>query len=422
MAKFLTVLVVLLVVVALAQIARVYELSSELRKRREEDIPDADNRINAKLWLVFMVSLYGFFLWMIFAYKDDMTLFQLPASAHGVAVDNLYAFNWIILFTVFFLVQSVLFYFASKYYRRKGVKAHFFPHDNRLELVWTIIPSIVLAIIIIYGLTIWNRITDEAAEGALTVELYSRQFDWTARYPGPDGKLGASDYRLTSTTNPLGLVTARTIDEKIGEIKIEVAELRERLATEVLPDNAVEEMEDKIARLSRHRVNIMKLKEEPFDSLLNFADDDILVKGEFMVPKGREVKFVMRSQDVIHSAYMPHFRAQMNAVPGMATTMRVTPTVTTDSMRLVRENPEFNYLLLCNKVCGAAHYNMQMDIIVDEPTAFDQWLTQQKPFYSPEAPPAQEEELDEQPVDEGMEPEGEMAAEEAGETIAEKQN
>lgn len=415
MAKFLTVLVVLLVVVALAQIARVYELSSELRNRREEDIPDADNRINAKLFLVFMVALFGFFIWMIFAYKDHMALFQLPASEHGVAVDNLYAFNWIILLIVFFLVQTVLFYFASRYYRKKGVKAHFFPHDNRLELVWTVIPSIVLAIIIIYGLTIWNRITDEASEGAVVVELYSKQFDWTARYPGPDGKLGASDYRLTSATNPLGLVSPRTIDEKMIEFKEQIASLREELETKVLPDNRVEEIEDKIARKSRHIAGILKLKEEPYDSLMNFANDDILVKGEFMLPKGREVKFVMRSQDVIHSAYMPHFRAQMNTVPGMTTTMKFTPSVTTDSMRLALQNPEFNYLLLCNKVCGAAHYNMQMDVIVDEPTAFEQWLSQQKPFYQAESS------VEESAAEEGS---GEEQAieEDEEETIAEKQN
>lgn len=392
MTKFLIVLIVLLVVVALAQIARVYELSSELRKRREEDVPDADNRINAKLFLVFMVAFYAFFIWLIVAYKDHMTMFQLPASEHGVGIDNLYMFNWVILIIAFFLVQTVLFWFASKYYRKKGVKAHFFPHDNRLELIWTVIPSIVLAVIIIYGLTIWNRITEDASEDALVIEIYSRQFDWTARYPGPDGKLGASDYRLISATNPLGLVTHRTIAEKMEEMETESAALQDRINNEVLPDSKVDELQDRIDRMSRHRTNLFKLLEAPYDTLLNFADDDILVKGEFVLPKNREVKFLFRSQDVIHSAYMPHFRAQMNTVPGMTTTLKMTPTVTTDSMRTVRENPEFNYLLLCNKVCGAAHYNMQMDIIVEEEGAFEQWLGQQAPFYQPEAEAKEEEE------------------------------
>lgn len=417
MEKFLIVLVVLLVVVALAQIARVYELSSELRKRREEDIPDADNRFNAKMFLVFMAALYVFFIWLILAYKEHLVLFQLSGSEEGVAIDNLYQFNWIILLFVFFIVQTILFYFASKYYRKKGVKAHFFPHDNRLELVWTVIPSIILAVIIIYGLTIWNRITDEASEDAVVIELYSRQFDWTARYPGPDGRLGATDYRLIASQNPLGLITPRTVEDKMVEYDGQLAELREAMETEIMPDSRVAEMEDQIARISRHKANIMKLTEAPYDSLLNFADDDILVRGEFMLPKDREVKFLFRAQEVIHSAYMPHFRAQMNTVPGMVTTLKFTPSVTTDSMRIVRGDPEFNYLLLCNKVCGAAHYNMQMDIIVDEEPAFEQWLSEQTPFYQEE--PGDQNIEDTTPDED---PEGIGAVDGEEEKIAEKQN
>jgi cytochrome c oxidase subunit 2 len=381
MGKFLIVLIVLLVVVALAQIARVHELTSELRKRREEDIPDADNRLNAKMWIAFMVSLYAFFIWLIVEYKDQVVLFQLPASEHGVAIDNLYMFNWIIVLMVFFLVNSMLFIFAAKYYRKKGVKAVYFPHDNKLELLWTIVPTIVLAVIIIYGLTIWNRITDEPSEDALTIELYSKQFDWTARYPGPDGKLGASDYRLISGTNPLGLITKNTITEKLAELADEIVVLNETIKTAVVPKSQMNEMEEKVGRLSRQRANIFKLLEAPYDSLLNFADDDILVKGEFYLPKGREINFLFRSQDVIHSAYMPHLRAQMNTVPGMTTSFKLTPTVTTDEMKTELNNPDFNYILMCNKVCGAAHYNMQMAIIVEEQAGFDQWLAGQKPFY-----------------------------------------
>ncbi len=391
MAKFLTVLIVLLVVVALAQIARVYELSTELRNRREEDIPDADNRFNAKFFLVFMVALFIFFIWLIVAYKDDLALFQLPATEHGVAIDNLYFFNWIIILLVFFSVQTMLFYFASKYYRKKGVKAFFFPHDNRLELVWTVIPSIVLAIIIIYGLTIWNRITSEASDEAVLVELYSRQFDWTARYPGPDGKLGATDYRLISASNPLGIVTPTTIEEKLAEMDQTIQELRESIENHVLADSRVKEMQERVDRLVRHSLNINKLNEAPYDTLLNYGEDDILVRGEFMIPRDREVKVVMRSQDVIHSAFIPHFRAQMNTVPGMVTTMKFTPTVTTDSMRLVLNNPDFNFVLMCNKVCGAAHYNMQMDIIVDEEDVFEKWISEQKPFFQSAEEEVQEE-------------------------------
>ena len=133
---------------------------------------------------------------------------------------------------------------------------------------------------------------------------------------------------------------------------------------------------------------------------LDYADpkgsDDIVVRGEFHIPKGKQIDFKLGSRDVLHSAYMPHFRAQMNCVPGMETSLHYIPTITTEEMRrdpqviqnvkevneiLAREGKEpyeFNYLLLCNKICGNSHYNMQMNIVVDEPEQFEAWLSKQK--------------------------------------------
>ena len=108
--------------------------------------------------------------------------------------------------------------------------------------------------------------------------------------------------------------------------------------------------------------------------------DDQIVKGEFHLPVGREVEFVFRSRDVIHSAYMPQFRAQMNTVPGVPTRFKMTPTITTDSMRTVLEDPDFDYVLLCNKVCGASHFNMQMKLVIDTKEEFEAWLSEQDEF------------------------------------------
>jgi len=129
----------------------------------------------------------------------------------------------------------------------------------------------------------------------------------------------------------------------------------------------------------------------------------VIVK-ELHLPVGRKVNFFMRSQDVLHSAYMPHFRAQMNCVPGMVTQFSFTPSVTTEEMRLQPEivdkvkrtnalraaraaegDPnsepwEFDYVLLCNKICGKSHYNMQMKIIVESEEDFNKWLKEQKTF------------------------------------------
>ena len=151
----------------------------------------------------------------------------------------------------------------------------------------------------------------------------------------------------------------------------------------VLSNAAAEAKEDKVHRLKRHRQRIMEVK--PFDYEGGVAAwvagaDDKIMKGEFHLPVGREVEFVFRSRDVIHSAYMPHFRAQMNTVPGVPTRFKMTPTITTDSMRMVLEDPDFNYILLCNKVCGAAHFNMQMKVIVESEEEYNAWLESQEEF------------------------------------------
>ena len=151
----------------------------------------------------------------------------------------------------------------------------------------------------------------------------------------------------------------------------------------ILTEAAYEAKEDKLYRLKRHRTRIMEIGEFNFDGELSAWDagrDDRIVKGEFHLPLGREVEFVFRSRDVIHSAYMPQFRAQMNTVPGVPTRFKMTPTITTDSMRTVLEDPDFDYVLLCNKVCGASHFNMQMKLVIDTKEEFEAWLSEQDEF------------------------------------------
>lgn len=387
MLKLLILLVVVLGIIAVIQLARVYELTAVLRKKKEEEISYADNRLNAFLMLAFMVAFFVSFIWLLIRYGD-----YLPpaASAHGEGVDTLMKFNMIIIIAVFFLVNGLLFYFAYKYYYRKDRKAKFFPHDNRLELVWTVIPSIVLAVIIIYGLITWNEITDDASEDAIRVELYSKQFDWTARYPGNDNQFGEVNYNLISGTNPLGMVTLETMEEKTAEIEAELAALRIQLEEEssFLPQSKIEAIEDKIDRLVRHKNRVNELKKYNQPDLVSWdsGKDDQIVKGEFHIPVGKEVEFVFRSRDVIHSAYLPHFRAQMNTVPGVPTRFKMTPTITTDSMRTIMDNPDFNYILLCNKICGAAHFNMQITLVVDTEEKYNEWLATQKTFVASETP------------------------------------
>jgi cytochrome c oxidase subunit 2 len=375
MTRIFVVLIVALIVIALAQLMRIYQLSIKVRNKREEEISDADNRMNANLMLVSLFAYFAFVIWQIVHWGPYM----LPeaASEHGEAIDTLFAFNWALLFTVFFAVHTVLFVFAFKYYYRPGTKAYFYPHNNKLEFIWTIVPSITLAGVIIFGLITWNQIQKPKGEDAISIELYSKQFDWTARYEGKDGQLGKSYYLLVSGTNPLGIISDETIAEKLVEYDETI--IRQELKLKgILPDDQAKELEHAIAKNKRLRARVMDLQSKNIG--LTTGKDDHVVKGEMHIPVGTEIEFLFRSQDVIHSAYMPHFRLQMNTVPGDVTRFVMKPTITTAEMRSKLSNPDFNYILMCNKVCGAAHYNMQMDVIVDTPEDYQKWLNEQKPF------------------------------------------
>lgn len=156
-----------------------------------------------------------------------------------------------------------------------------------------------------------------------------------------------------------------------------------------MPESYVETLQDKIYRLERHKQRILDIGE--YKTAAGVSDweagnDDKMVKGEMHIPLGKEIEFIFRSQDVIHSAYMPHFRAQMNTVPGVPTRFKMTPTISTKEMRQKLGNEEFDYILLCNKICGAAHFNMQMTVVVDTPEEYEVWLKGQKEFIPKAAP------------------------------------
>jgi len=338
--------VLVLVAIAIWQLAKIFELSQMGADRANDQIAnDSDNKYNGYLLFAFLVFIYGI---TIFSFaKYGKMLLPMPASEHGADYDQLMWISFAIIFFVQTVTQFLLHYFGYKYRGEKGKKALFYADNDKLEFIWTIIPVIVLASLILYGLYSWVNIMDiNDEDDPLVVELYAQQFNWTARYGGDDNVLGDASVRLIdiNSANVLGLDS--------GD-----------------PNGA----------------------------------DDVIVK-ELHLPVGRKVNFFMRSQDVLHSAYMPHFRAQMNCVPGMVTQFSFTPSVTTEEMRLQPEivdkvkrtnalraaraaegDPnsepwEFDYVLLCNKICGKSHYNMQMKIIVESEEDFNKWLKEQKTF------------------------------------------
>lgn len=349
MTGLLTILILLGITIAIWQMVKIFDLA-QANKDNSQIANDKDNSVNGYLMLAFLGFIYLITI-ISFALWGDLPLVSNSASEHGPEIDRLMIISMVVIFIVQTITQFLLHYFAFKYKGEKGRKALFYADNDKLEFIWTIIPVITLAGLIMYGLFTWNDIMNiDEEEDPIVVELYAQQFNWKARYAGEDNVLGKANVRLINL------------------------------------DNA----------------NILGLDESDPN-----AQDDIITT-ELHLPVGKPILFKMRSQDVLHSAYMPHFRAQMNCVPGMITQFAFTPTVTTEEMRLnpeiyekVRninkirnenskklqakgEEPldryEFDFLLLCNKICGKSHYNMQMKIIVETEEEYNAWLQEQKIF------------------------------------------
>jgi cytochrome c oxidase subunit 2 len=377
MTTALIVLAIVLASLAIWQLIRVFESTSKLKGGVSFVPTDGENSYQSKAMLLFMIGYFAFFAWLFVEYTPH--LLPESGSEHGVILDQLLNFNFLIITLVFVVTHVFLFYFAYKYVFSKDRKAYFYTHSNKLELLWTTVPAVFLAVIIVYGLSAWIDITDDAPEDALVVELYPKQFDWTARYSGADSTLGASNYNMISGTNPLGVITNGSIKEMKAGLMDDIAYIKEEL--EIAPKGGMKEAEllESLAKRERQFERVSSFEGLEAASLAA-GDDDVLVKSEFYIPRGRSVNFIFRSRDVIHSAYMPHFRAQMNCVPGMTTNFHLVPTKTTEEMREITGDDEFEYYLLCNKICGAAHYNMKMVIKVVEPEEYAAWLGQQKTF------------------------------------------
>jgi cytochrome c oxidase subunit II len=326
MMSLLILIVSVLAIITIVRAVRILELVSDLSGEKEEKITESDNKFNAKLLLIFLfVGLGGMVYFTLDAKKY---LLPVAASEHGVLTDNYLNWNFALIIVVFFITQILLFWYGYRYRHREGHRAYFYPDNHRLEFIWTAVPSVVLLGLIVYGLKLWNDITGPAPKNSMVVEIYGKQFDFTARYAGADNILGKSNFKLISDTNPLG------VDQKDAASK-----------------------DDKIA-------------------------------SEIHMPVNTPIVFKLHSRDVLHSMYMPHLRSQMNAVPGMTTEMAMVPTITTDSMRIITKNPKFDYVLLCNKICGVAHYNMHMKVVVESAEDFKKWYKGQNLVFVPETVPA----------------------------------
>ncbi|MBS1774460.1 MAG: cytochrome c oxidase subunit II [Bacteroidetes bacterium] len=327
MSGLLSIVLIGLVFVIIYQIAKASEYSTILRG--EEKINARVNRTMAILLVIFfLLGLYG--IWLCHTSLMDRLL-PVSASEHGVKYDSMFLTTLVVTGIVFFLTQTVLFWFAYKYQSTEKRTAFFYPHNNKLELIWTTIPAIAMAALVAIGLRNWSLMTDAAPKDAMIVEVVGKQFNWLIRYPGKDGVLGKRDFRKINDAN-----------------------------------------------------NVLGLDWNDKDNM----DDIIAQNGELHLVVNKPVSLIIGSRDVIHDVGLAHFRMKMDAVPGIITTMWFKPTITTEEMKKITGNKDFVYEISCDQMCGKGHYSMRGTVIVETQAEYDAWMAKQQSYYALNNAPA----------------------------------
>ncbi len=297
-------------------ISQVFKILSKIGEIQGKPVVNW-NKTNGLLMMAFLIIGLIATVWE-FVVHGPLTVFEAgPASEHGVEYDNMFMITLVLTGIVFVITQVLLFWYGFKYKADGKRKALYYPDNHKIELLWTIIPAIVLTVLVVRGLITWTHMTSHNDPKARKIELFAYQFGWNARYAGTDNKLGAHNFRQVGVMNALGIDT--------------------------------------------NDVN---------------AYDDV-VTNELHLEVNQPVDLAFRAKDVIHSALLPHFRVQMNVVPGLPTKFSFTPTVTTAEMRTKMNKPGFDYILLCNKICGGAHYRMKMKVVIDTKEEYQKWINSQ---------------------------------------------
>ncbi len=342
MTVLLGLLIVILLSVVVVQIGKVSELAAKIRG--EEEVQDAINNRQAVLSLIFMVVFLGAVTVSGIHYSNWYLGFgpHASASSHGGAIDSLFKMTLFFTGIVFVITHILLFVFAFRFRGNRRRKATFVPHDNTLEIVWTIAPAIVMAYLVISGLDTWNEVMADIRpdDEYMEIEAVGEQFGWTIRYPGKDNMLGERSYKLISGDNPIG---QNWKDQK---------------------------------------------------------NHDDFQANEIVLPVGKRIRVRITSKDVLHNFYLPHFRVKMDAVPGMPTYFVFTPIKTTEEYRNELSNyPEyqqpadpadpngeqlwqrFDYELACAELCGKGHFSMKKIVRIVSEEEYKAWAEAQNPYY-----------------------------------------
>jgi len=327
-----------LLFVVLVYVARASELAMVLNG--EDKDTSKWSRFNGYMSLGFLVLFFAGIAWS--CKKFIPVMIPKAASLHGVETDNLFYVTLFFISIVFVLTHVALFWFSYRYNEANNKEPYFYTHNNTLEVVWTVIPAIVLTVLVVMGMRVWFNIFDVTkrdAKNMMVIEATAKQFQWSIRYTGKDGAFGE-----------------RIIDKE-----------------HITPENELG----------------INWKDES-------SHDDFFAKEIYLV-KNKPVLFKIGALDVLHSFYLPHFRVKMDCVPGIPTQFYFTPTMTTKEMQdylstqpwWQQVNPEtqkprwqtFKYELACAELCGRSHYGMQKDVVVVEQKEYDEWFKEQASYY-----------------------------------------
>jgi cytochrome c oxidase subunit 2 len=321
MSNYFLIAILLMGFVITFQIAKASEYVGILKGEKKNN--ESNNRINGFLMILFLVlGLIGVY-WCNELFKGK--ILGKAASDHGEKIDLMLNITIIMTGIVFLITQILLFWFAFKYQHSEKRKGYYFPHNNKLELIWTVVPAIALTVLVGFGLMYWFQITGEAPRNAMQIEVTGKQFSWIFRYPGKDNVFGKKYYKNISDAenNSLGLLW----DD---------------------PD----------------------------------THDDIVVNNTMYLVVNQPVKLIINSRDVIHDVGLAAFRMKMDAVPGTPTTIWFTPKYTTEEMKKITGNPEFEYEISCDQMCGKSHYAMRGIVQVVTQEEFILWRAKQVSNYA----------------------------------------
>ena len=232
-----------------------------------------------------------------------------PIASNWGYIDDTIIITFWITGVVFIAIIVFMAYCIYRFRYQPDRRAEYKPENKKLEWWLTGLTTLGVVGMLAPGLWVWDQFVT-VPKDAMNVEVLGKQWAWSYRFPGKDGVLGTTDPRNVNDNNPFGI--------------------------------------------------------NPKDPK---GKDDILIDGDDLhLPKGKSIKMLLRSLDVLHDFYVPQFRAKMDIVPGMITYFWFQPT------------RNGTYDVLCFELCGVGHHAMRSKVVVEDVKAYQAWLNKQTTF------------------------------------------